>query len=366
MNGQARHALRRAWRVPARSAIAIVACMLAWLALFDAAAQRQSLESMQAQAGRLGGHQAYRISIEKAWQPDGRKHVSLFPREFVELALLNSAASILKIRGSFAIRGPRDARTTLVDALFYRIEKRDSERAASFPSCSLLRADDEASRPGGLLHLPPNWRCLLAPFPAGLHLLDHEGARGTLALPLAALPDIAGSGALGKIETVWLSFSDPDALRILSEQARTKYRIDLKVQPVGLQVQGQAARLMSVSRLSGWFAAASLLAGIGLYVHGVYGAVRRETSLRACIGMPAPALARWLATDVLAQAILLATVSGLAAALVQFIRGHQPGALQLAMCVGAVELLIAVGFALACGAAARVVALHPRVGQLVR
>ena len=59
--------------------------------------------------------------------------MSLFPREFVEFALLNSAASILKIRGSFAIRGARDARTTLVDALFYRIEARDRERAASFP-----------------------------------------------------------------------------------------------------------------------------------------------------------------------------------------------------------------------------------------
>ena len=78
-------------------------------------------------------------------------------------------------------------------------------------------------------------------------------------------------------------------------------RLDAEIQRVGLSVRWQASRLMSLSRRSGWIAAASQPAGgVGLYMHGVLRALRSEPSLRVCIGLLEPALAQWLATDVLA------------------------------------------------------------------
>ncbi len=298
-----RFALLRAWTVPARSGLALVASALAWVALFSTASDIKDFNDEAARAGQLGGARGYQISVKKVYNDKGAPRSAILPRNFVEIAHRFSGALVLQLDRTVGIVSVDRQTSTSKRVMLYGeglgIHVRNDH---DFPVCALYRPDEEWKQENVLIPLASGWRCILVGMPPPLTALSNSVDSENIVFPLSRVDDAAGTAALDHVQTMWIGIATEEELGKLEHIALETYKLDLEIIPLGLEFVGQVASVTSATK--SWLAMAilSLVLGTVLYVQGVYRAMRCEIGLRVCLGEPLASLTRWLVTDVLAQA----------------------------------------------------------------
>ncbi len=320
-----RYALRRTWAVPARSIFALIACALAWAAIFHADLEINNLEWATAHAGWLGGAQGYQVSIKKVYKEEAMRRATALPRVFVERAQQTAQASVIQLTRSISALSPDRLSATPAKLLFYDAALgAQTTPHSSFPPCSISQSSPQWQQQNGLMPLANGWRCYLSPLPAPLRILRGNYDMDSIAFPLAAAKEIAGRDALDEVEIMWLAIDNRQKFDSLLRWATGTLKLELDVAPLGTTLGAQTAKLSGITQI--WLGAAGvlLLIGIGLYVHGLYAAMRREAGLRIALGTPFLHMARWLTTDVLTQALTLTLFAAVLGSIIYHAINVQP------------------------------------------
>jgi hypothetical protein len=359
----ARHALRRAWTAPVRSLSVLAASTAVWTALFGLAADGAEAHGTARRAGLINGAPAYRITLEKPLRQEVVPRRPFLPFELVEL--VRPLASALVVKTAAPVRIGGSGRILAADLLFYELAGTwNAAPPGSFPPCALIAAPAVPDRTGALLNVGRDWRCRLAPLPPALTVLAAARTSPAIVIPIRSMADIAGTRARERIDTVWAGIDDQALLARLVAAARARFALDLKVYSYGQRMQASVGEAASNTTLSKYASAAGLGLALGLYVHGVFGAMRRELALRTCLGHSFGRTLVWLQVDVWTQALAMSLLSGalgLALHAGYFGRGAGPDALVL---LGTVNCAIVLVFSTACTFATVLVFRHERTVQL--
>jgi hypothetical protein len=359
----ARHALRRAWTAPVRSLSVLAASAAVWAALFGLAADGAEARAAALRAGLLNGAPAYRITVEKPDRQEVRARRAVLPFELVELVRPHASALVLKTAAPVRI-GHR-GRVVAADLLLYEFDTTaNAPSPRSFPPCALIGVPWAAGNTGALIDVGRDWRCRLVPLPASLAVLATARASAAVVIPGASMRDIAGAGAKERIDTLWAGVGDKAQLTRLLAAARARFPSSLNVYAYGQRLQASVDEASSHTSLAKFASAAGLGLALGLYVHGVYGAMRRELALRTCLGHSFRHTLAWLQVDACTQGMamsLLSCAAGLA--LHAGVNGRAIG-LDALILVGAVNCVIVLAFSVACAIATALVFRHERAVQL--
>jgi hypothetical protein len=360
----ARNALRRAWTAPLRSLSVLATSAAAWAALFGLASDALEAQGAARSAGLINGAQAWRVAIAKTHQDDVGRRRAVLPPELVDA--LRPYASAVVLRAASPIRVGDASRVLGADLLFYELAGRaPAQPVDSFPPCALIGAPSlGAALTFARLRLGRDWRCRAAPLPAALAVLATGRTTPAIVLPLAAMTDIAGPRARERIDTVWVGIDDKALMTRLLAPARARYALDLNIYAYGAALKASVAEASNATRLAKAASALGLCLALGFYVHGVFGAMRRELALRTCLGHSFARILAWLQADVWTQALCMSLLScALGAALHAARYGHMidHDALLLA---GAIHAAIAAVFVPLCAGVTVLVFRHGRAVQL--
>lgn len=307
-----RAALRRAWSIPLRGTLAIVLVAGAWFTLFAALTEVDSLRSAAKRATELDGVSVYRVSVKLSKKAETQLRSNNLPRRLLEqFHQQGKLKAILLARKQFVVSPDRSrvraVSLILVDA---SLARQFAGAASFFPACASALPEKDWREPGQATLLQNRWRCSARDLPTEFKKMEADAFNSFLYLPMYAAAEVYGSQSLDEVQTAWLNINEADGLALL-DFARLNYKVILELQPLGRLLEQQTMSLHSVSQ--SWLGAAMLLLlfGIGLYLHGVYAALRKEAGLRICLGHSWSQLTRWLIIDLLSQAMVLTLASGL-------------------------------------------------------
>jgi hypothetical protein len=293
-------ALRRAWARPLRTAVAIAACTLAWFSLLGALFETQALARQAEHARLLGGKPGYQLEMQSAYQSNGVLVAATIPPELLDIVRERSAVHVRQLDGLQPVLREDRAQAIKMTMLFYD----DALAAASpgerttFPACSVLQAPEELARSSFLTFVKSTWRCDLRPLPAALDFLRYNRSQPALALPMSAMNETVGMSAGRRTQTVWFGAAGGDAAERIGAWAGAHPASPLALTGIG---QALSEESMSLSQVTmGWVIGSLIMlaCGVGLYVQGTHREMKRELSLRLCVGTPLGATTAWFALDV--------------------------------------------------------------------
>lgn len=307
-----------------RSVFALLVCCSAWLTLFGTVSEIKKIEADALESGWFGNVQGYQISAKKVYQEDGVFHSSVLPRGFVEDAKFASKSFAVQLLHSvYVVNADRLSSESNRVMLYDDVLGETQTRRGDFPNCSLSNPSSDRRQQGMLVPLATGWRCRLVSMPSALKPLKNSYDADSIAFPLTSSTEIAGPRALDDVEIMWLGLQKASDLARLIRIAQDEYHLNLDIKVLGEDASAQTYKLSGATRL--WLLGASLalLIGMGLYVHGVYPAIRRELGLRMCMGARFGQLLGWLFADVMAQSFALILLSsGLALVVQRWVAVH--------------------------------------------
>lgn len=340
-------AIRRTWALPVRTTLALLTCVLAWFVVIGAQLEARHLERQSARAGELGGETGYRLEMQRVHEREGVLRSTALPEELVALAYRAATLRIVQLKNEQVLSLDDRTKSAGMNMLFYApaLDPARSPREDGFPVCSLIQAPQDWEGFGFLVFTRSNWRCKLVPLPAALDFLRFDRAQPALALPLSAMNETVGRLEGKAIEIIWFGQSDRRAIQPIQDWSRHDTVSPIALTRLGQELAGHTSSLSQATRRWVIVAATLLACGMGLYIQGTYGKMRRELGLRLCIGMPVRAILLWLGVDIGIQILHLAAISFVIAFIVQFPASYSiagPAFALFTLVVGLVLVVIAV------------------------